>query len=716
MFITIVVCSRDRPAHLKRCLATIQPQIDDRSELLVVGSTPSTDQEQQIALAVGARFMPEPRPGLDVARNRGIRQAKGEIIAFVDDDVRLAEGWLATLRWAFRDGSVACVTGRVLPVALTAAVQQQFEARFSFDRGPEPIRFTGTDARPWFPIHPYHLGTGGNMAFRRKVFDRVGLFDEALDAGTPTGGGGDLDMFRRLLLAGFTAVYQPQLLVYHAHRTTAAAAAQQFHAYGKAFSALMTKVWLEEPALKWQVPRLYRQQLALLLHLLGQRLAGKSVIPLRFILQEGLGNLLGPVAYRQSRRLARQGNLPDRHIATVPPSVAVSPLFSEQQDGAVAWQQREYVAGREHVAEPVAELSRSRPHKLAMAAIDLSHDESDWGLPALEALRVAVVICTRQRPGALRNCLQSLVPLRHQPAQLIVVENSEAAVKTAVIAKQFGAQLEVEPEPGLCRARNRGLAAARTEIVAYLDDDVVVDEKWLTRLMAVYQQNPQVAGVMGLVLPYQLETTDQQLFELALGGLSRGFAPRIFRGRQARKCAPQVGVGANMSFRRQVLQQLGGFDPALDPGTRAQAGGDIDIFYQLLKANHILLYDPTLLVWHTHRREAGAALEKIAAYSRGTAAAYAKWLLQGDLVAGRMLLGYWLRYHPARWWRAVSRNVLLTPELAWAGWLASWTGPWAYRQGWRHVLRKTEGAYLHKPTTVPAGTASLVKWEDSYGC
>ncbi|MEZ4595050.1 MAG: glycosyltransferase [Chloroflexota bacterium] len=208
MFITIVVCTRDRPAQLARCLATIQPQIDDQSELLVVGSAPSTDQERQMAQAVGARFAYEPRPGLDVARNRGIRQASGEIVAFVDDDVRLADGWLATLRHAFQDTSVACVTGRVLPLALIRPFSSSFVLRFSFDRGPKPSVLPEPTVRSLVSHPPVPFSTGGNMAFRRDLFAQIGLFDEALDAGTPTGGGRS-DIFRRLLLAGFTAVYQP---------------------------------------------------------------------------------------------------------------------------------------------------------------------------------------------------------------------------------------------------------------------------------------------------------------------------------------------------------------------------------------------------------------------------------------------------------------------------------------------------------------------------
>ena len=310
MFITIAVCTRDRPTQLQRCLATLQPQINHQSELLVLASAPTTQAEYHLAREAGARYVQEVRPGLDVARNTAVRHAKGDIIAFIDDDVLVADGWLLALRAAFADESVACVTGRVLPTALDTPAQHHFETRFSFDRGPHSERFSESDQRPWFPIHPYHLGTGCNMAFHRRVFDKIGLFDESLDAGMPTGGGGDLDIFRRLLMAGFTAVYQPNLLVHHEHRSTSAAARKQFLAYGKTFTALMTKIWLEEPRLKRQVPRLCAQQAVLLLHHFCQRLAHRSAsVPLSLTVLEAIGNFLGPWAYLLALQQAKTGRL-----------------------------------------------------------------------------------------------------------------------------------------------------------------------------------------------------------------------------------------------------------------------------------------------------------------------------------------------------------------------------------------------------------------------
>ena len=715
MLITIAVCTRDRPAQLQRCLATLQPQINPQSELLVVASAPATEDEYHLAQKAGARYVQTVRPGLDVARNTAVRQAKGDVIAFVDDDVLVAEGWLLALQAAFAEGTADCVTGRVLPTSLEAPAQRHFETRFSFDRGPDLDRFSANDSRSWFPIHPYHLGTGCNMAFHRCVFDRIGLFDEALDAGMPTGGGGDLDIFRRLLLGGFTAVYQPNLLVYHEHRAAPAAAHKQFYAYGKTFTALMTKIWFEEPALKWQVPRLCAQQASLLWQHLWQRLANRGAgVPLLLILLEMWGNLMGPWAYLRALRQAKAGQLAEL------PAVQITTLVSDaaglpeplavpgQKDLLLIFRQQRQVLAASYIAAPGEGVSALRLQRLATAIAPKLAASTASANVETSPPTVAVIICTRDRPQALRACLNSLAAIRPFLSQLIVVDNGSNPAQTAAIAADFDGRLLREPRPGLCRARNRGLAAAKTDLVVYIDDDVVVEVDWLAALTAVYSQNKAVAGVMGLVLPGELETVDQNLFERALGGLGRGFSRRVYHGSAARKSAPQVGVGANMSFRRRALLQVDGFDEALDPGTPAQAGGDIDLFYRLLKANQTLVYEPAAIVWHTHRRAAGQAQQMSAAYGRGTAAAYAKWAVQGDATAVRMLLGLWLRYYPNQLWTAWTRHNYLTLALAWAGWRGSWRGPWAYLKG-RLLLR-------HSAANVGLGSIeSQLEGDETFG-
>jgi GT2 family glycosyltransferase len=416
----------------------------------------------------------------------------------------VGENWLAALQAAFADPAVDCVTGRVLPESLETPAQRHFETRFSFDRGPRPDRFTREDQRPWFPIHPYHLGTGCNMAFHRRVFDHIGLFDEALDAGMPTGGGGDLDIFRRLLLAGFTAVYDPKLLVYHEHRPTAAAARQQFLAYGKTFTALMSKIWFEEPTLKWQVPRLCRQQAVLLLRHFWQRLTNhRASVPLGLTILEAAGNFLGPWAYLQARHRAKTGQLQNWPAAEVTTIVCDDTRFTDlptpdQKDLLLVFKAGPKPVAAKYLSAPGEFVSPQRLQKLAeqfQPAAPLAAPLEDSG----QTPSVAVIICTRHRPQALRGCLSSLVAIRPFLTQLIVVDNSTSPAETAALAAEFGAQFLHEPRPGLCRARNRGLAAAQAEVVAYLDDDVIVDANWLAGLTAVYAHNKEAAGVMGLV-------------------------------------------------------------------------------------------------------------------------------------------------------------------------------------------------------------------------
>src|SRR3954453_20674871 len=116
-------------------------------------------------------------------------------------------------------------------------------------------------------------------------------------------------------------------------------------------------------------------------------------------------------------------------------------------------------------------------------------------------------------------------------------------------------------------------------------------------------------AVTGLVLPYELETAAQLQFE-EYGGVGRGVVRRVYPVDQAhgeRAVAEhggtgKFGTGANMAFRKSVFEEIGLFDPALDVGTVTNGGGDLDMFFRVVRAGHTLAYEPAALVWHRHRR------------------------------------------------------------------------------------------------------------------
>jgi GT2 family glycosyltransferase len=243
--------------------------------------------------------------------------------------------------------------------------------------------------------------------------------------------------------------------------------------------------------------------------------------------------------------------------------------------------------------------------------------------PVVElGLSVTVAVCTRDRPNDLARCLEALLQLPKPPLEILVIDNapSHAATQQFVTALQpQHAHLRYvqEPRPGLDWARNRAILEANGEILAFTDDDATVDSNWVQSLAQVFDQNPAVMAVTGLVIPAELETDAQVLFEQN-GGFGKGFQPqwRHFPAGQrlhwSHLGTGNLGTGANMAFRRTVFQQIGGFDPALDVGTATQGAGDLEMFFRVLKAGYLLVYEPRAIVRHYHRREYGQLRTQLA--------------------------------------------------------------------------------------------------------
>jgi GT2 family glycosyltransferase len=150
------------------------------------------------------------------------------------------------------------------------------------------------------------------MAFRREVFERVGSFDTALDVGTPARGGGDLDMFHRVVASGRTLLYQPAALVWHRHRRELDELERQLGDDGCAFTVYLINIWR-----KRTVPRRAVLSFALrrwapwLLKRFIRGLFGRGVLPLPLLWAPVRGLIAAPRAAwnaaRTDRRLRRHG-------------------------------------------------------------------------------------------------------------------------------------------------------------------------------------------------------------------------------------------------------------------------------------------------------------------------------------------------------------------------------------------------------------------------
>src|SRR5262245_55016069 len=230
---------------------------------------------------------------------------------------------------------------------------------------------------------------------------------------------------------------------------------------------------------------------------------------------------------------------------------------------------------------------------------------------AAPVTRVTVAVCTRDRAAQLAACLDAIAALDYPSPLLdvVVVDNAPRDESTRdIVARYAGFRYVCEPRPGLDNARNRAIIEARGDVIAYADDDVSVDRGWVRAIARAFEEEPHAMCVTGLVVPDELNTPAQVLFE-KYGGFNRGYQRAVHRVDDQRTSAVRryggtgrFGTGANMAFRARFFAQRGGFDPYLDVGTPASGGGDLEMFFRVLKHGHALVYEPAALVRHRHRR------------------------------------------------------------------------------------------------------------------
>jgi len=213
---SVIVCTRDRPDALDRCLAALGHQDYPSLDVIVVDNAGSDSATREIARRHGARYVFEPDRGLSRARNRGVSVSTADVVAFVDDDAVPAPGWLASLAREFADSKVSAATGKIVLKAPTDDPALLAECRaYAERRGDERIVLDRRHPR-WFVLCNFGgIGDGGNMAFRRSDVSLWMGFDVRLGRGALIDGGEDQHAFFSLIARGGRMVYTPLAVVEH---------------------------------------------------------------------------------------------------------------------------------------------------------------------------------------------------------------------------------------------------------------------------------------------------------------------------------------------------------------------------------------------------------------------------------------------------------------------------------------------------------------------
>jgi glycosyltransferase involved in cell wall biosynthesis len=312
--VTVVVCTRDRPEGAVATLRGLASLHYEPFEVVLVDNAPSTDLTEMAVHAEFAddprvHYVREPRRGLSCARNRGVAEAAGDIVAFTDDDVAIDPWWLHGIVRGFqRAADVVCVTGLIPTAEIENAAQLYFDCRESWGTFCERRIFDVTDNRDNSLLYPYSagvFGAGANFAMARSALKKIGRFDEALGAGSPCGGGEDLDMFMRIILAGHRLVYEPSAIVSHIHRAELSALSKQMRAYGSGLTAALTATVTKSSQARLELPpkivmgviRIFR---------MSDQVRGNPTLPSGLMAREIGGMFLGPWLYFKGRRNLRR--------------------------------------------------------------------------------------------------------------------------------------------------------------------------------------------------------------------------------------------------------------------------------------------------------------------------------------------------------------------------------------------------------------------------
>jgi len=316
--VSVIVTTCADALALRRAITSILETGYEPLEIIVVENRPPEASTRTVVEELFAgqrvRYLEEPRRGLSWARNAGLAHAGGEIVAFTDDDVVVDPGWIESAVATFAGPEqAACVTGRILPLALKTPPQVLFDQLAAFDKGQERRVFHLPESRVADPLFPWvagHVGSGANLFVRRDVVLGMGGFDSVLGAGTPTMGGEDLDLFIRLAHGGDTIVYEPAVTLSHDHPDRAEELRRHAYHYGIGLTAMLAKQLLHGP-----------KRLMLLRAIpAGVRYAQNpssrknrrkpSDYPTNLELLERIGMLLGPAAYLLSLARSAARKLP----------------------------------------------------------------------------------------------------------------------------------------------------------------------------------------------------------------------------------------------------------------------------------------------------------------------------------------------------------------------------------------------------------------------
>lgn len=241
---------------------------------------------------------------------------------------------------------------------------------------------------------------------------------------------------------------------------------------------------------------------------------------------------------------------------------------------------------------------------------------------------ISVLVATRNRGEKISACINSILNNSFTDFELIIIDQSSDNITKQVISEFNDKRIRYwqVATVGKSRALNFGLEKVKGKVIAFTDDDCVVDRRWMEGINHFFSQEPRISGLFGMTLPYQKEKHEGMTCPATYIKLSASIITDPYLDHY-----DNVGLGNNMSFRKNVFREIGKFKTWLGVGSIVSAGGiESELIYCVLKSGRIIAYNPLVVVYHNRWITSVAEKKLIAKYTCGLYAFYAYYWFRGD--------------------------------------------------------------------------------------
>lgn len=288
----------------------------------------------------------------------------------------------------------------------------------------------------------------------------------------------------------------------------------------------------------------------------------------------------------------------------------IETVFEAGSAGAVvfAWTDEWHRGGYEIEDWDFGITTRERTPKAALGAVRQAFQEAPFQ-HEIDLPKISVVVCSYNGARTIKDTLESLTALDYPNYEVIVVDDGSTD-QTGAIVSEFDFKLIKTENRGLSNARNTGMENACGEIVAYVDDDTFADKHWLRYLAQTYLNSDFVA--VGGPAP---APPDSGLIADCVAS-APGRPVHVLLTDQEAEHIP----GCNMSFKRDRLLEIGGFDPRF-----RTAGDDVDVCWRILERGWKIGFQPSAVNWHHCRASIKHYWKQQKGYGKAEALLEEKW-------------------------------------------------------------------------------------------